>query len=199
MPSQPESLNAAALAAKLARLTLALDLHGWDDQALTLEKVVGEVAASAGIVLDAKLWDAAAAAPKGETARELVALVEEAVRRAAVLLGRDPAQAAADWGAPVRQPHTPSPARAVLLDRVTPQNVHPDVPVAVADSEPHLSLADLLTYAAFVLGSVEEAKEWLSEPHQLLGNRSPAEVAGTSDGARRVKRLLDGLDWSLPL
>jgi uncharacterized protein (DUF2384 family) len=78
-------------------------------------------------------------------------------------------------------------------------NLHPEVPVAPADGELALSLDDLMTYAAYVLGSVEEAKEWFSEPHPLLGDRTPAEVARTPDGARRVRQLLDGLEWSLPL
>jgi hypothetical protein len=190
---------AAALVAELARLTLALDLHGWDDQAQALERVLAEVAANAEVALDGKLWSEAAMAPKREGASELIALTQDSVRRAAALLGRDPEAATADWGVPLRGVGAPEPALAELLDRVTPENTHAEVPASPAGPKRTLNLNDLLAYAAFVLDSVEAAKEWFSEPHQLLGDRTPAEVAQTPDGAQRVRRLLDGLEWSLPL
>jgi hypothetical protein len=42
---------------------------------------------------------------------------------------------------------------------VTPENAHAEVPASPAEPELALELKDLLAYAAFVLGSVNEARE----------------------------------------
>jgi uncharacterized protein (DUF2384 family) len=51
-----------------------------------------------------------------------------------------------------------------------------------------------------VLGSVDEARAWLTRRHQLLGDRSLNEVAAaTEDGAKDVERILNNIEYGLPV
>jgi uncharacterized protein (DUF2384 family) len=46
-------------------------------------------------------------------------------------------------------------------------------------------------------GDAEEAREWLSAPHPMLGEQPPALIA-TEAGGRRVERLLLNIRHDLP-
>jgi uncharacterized protein (DUF2384 family) len=51
-----------------------------------------------------------------------------------------------------------------------------------------------------VLGSVDEARAWLTRRHPLLGDRSLNEVAAaTEDGAKDVERILNNIEYGLPV
>ena len=57
----------------------------------------------------------------------------------------------------------------------------------------------LTALAEHVLGSADEAAEWLHGQHLLLDGRAPIEVARTQDGAAQVERLLRNIEFGLPV
>jgi len=59
--------------------------------------------------------------------------------------------------------------------------------------------ATVAALAEHVLGSAEEAREWLRQKHPLLGNLPPIEVAATDFGARQVERILHNIEYGLPV
>lgn len=44
-------------------------------------------------------------------------------------------------------------------------------------------------------GDRKEAKEWLLEPNDFLGNKRPMDVINTDIGARQVEDMLGGMEW----
>ena len=48
--------------------------------------------------------------------------------------------------------------------------------------------------AAVALGGPEKAARWLDHPNRALGGIRPAECLGTTDGARRVERILGRIE-----
>lgn len=46
----------------------------------------------------------------------------------------------------------------------------------------------------FFGGDEEAAREWMSSPLAVLGDRTPAEIARTEAGARRVEAFIEGLE-----
>jgi putative toxin-antitoxin system antitoxin component (TIGR02293 family) len=69
----------------------------------------------------------------------------------------------------------------------------------VAASERAERLARVIALAERALGSADEARGWLVEPHPLLEGRAPVEVARSDLGARRVERLLLNIEHGLPV
>ncbi|MGE0224010.1 MAG: antitoxin Xre/MbcA/ParS toxin-binding domain-containing protein [Acetobacteraceae bacterium] len=59
-------------------------------------------------------------------------------------------------------------------------------------------LARVTALAHEVLGDPDEARARLTEPHPLLGRRSPIETAATDLGARAVERILHNIAHGLP-
>lgn len=70
--------------------------------------------------------------------------------------------------------------------------------LSAAASERAERLARIAALATQALGEAAEAKAWLTEPHPLLGNRPPIEVAATDLGARQVERMLVNIEYGLP-
>lgn len=68
-----------------------------------------------------------------------------------------------------------------------------------AASERAERLARVAALAAQALGSEDDAKSWLNDPHPLLGNRAPIEIAASDLGARQVERILINIEYGLPL
>ncbi len=59
--------------------------------------------------------------------------------------------------------------------------------------------ATVAALAEHVLGSAEQALEWLGQKHPLLGNLPPIDVAATDVGARQVERILHNIEYGLPV
>lgn len=99
-------------------------------------------------------------------------------------------------------------ARYVALDRKSAADIKDRlVPRAtrarrrrlkLAESERVARLARIMALAEYVWESKEDARAFMSEPHALLGNRAPLDLAETELGARRVEDLLMKLEYSLP-
>ncbi len=67
-----------------------------------------------------------------------------------------------------------------------------------AASERAERLARVTALARQALGSAEEARAWLGEPHPMLGGRAPILAAATDLGARQVERILLNIEHGLP-
>ncbi|HUJ86389.1 MAG TPA: MbcA/ParS/Xre antitoxin family protein [Burkholderiales bacterium] len=52
----------------------------------------------------------------------------------------------------------------------------------------------VLRLAERVFGEPAQARQWLNRPSVQLGGRTPLEVLGSEDGARRVEELLRQID-----
>jgi len=68
-----------------------------------------------------------------------------------------------------------------------------------AESERTERIARLIVHATRALGAEAEAREFMTTPHAMLDGRSPFEEAKTDLGARRVERILNGLEYGLAL
>lgn len=79
-----------------------------------------------------------------------------------------------------------SPATLKRSDRLSPD--------ASARAE---RLARVVALAHRALGSVDEARAWLTGSHPLLG-AMPIELAATDLGARQVEQILHNIEYSLP-
>ena len=62
------------------------------------------------------------------------------------------------------------------------------------ESERILRIARIALRATEVLGGLENARKWLTEPARALGGEKPLEFADTEPGAREVERLLIRLE-----
>ncbi len=60
-------------------------------------------------------------------------------------------------------------------------------------------LTHVIALAHQALGDAGTAQRWLNDPHPLLGNSSPIEVAATDLGARQVERILHNIEYDLPV
>ncbi|HKI64365.1 MAG TPA: MbcA/ParS/Xre antitoxin family protein [Burkholderiales bacterium] len=54
--------------------------------------------------------------------------------------------------------------------------------------------AKILQLAERVFGDAAKARQWLERPSVQLGGRTPRDVLGSEDGARRVEELLAQID-----
>jgi putative toxin-antitoxin system antitoxin component (TIGR02293 family) len=57
----------------------------------------------------------------------------------------------------------------------------------------------MFSYAARVLGSVEDARAFMRRPHPELDNRRPVDACLTELGGRAVERVLDSIAYGLPV
>ena len=65
------------------------------------------------------------------------------------------------------------------------------------ESDRFYRLVDLYALAADVMGSVEEAQEWMCTPKAALADRSPLQSARNVAGARRVEELLKRIEYGV--
>jgi putative toxin-antitoxin system antitoxin component (TIGR02293 family) len=65
------------------------------------------------------------------------------------------------------------------------------------ESERVLRVIRIYQRAAEVLGSREEAREWLQEQNYALGEETPLQFADTEPGARRVRQLLGQIEHGI--
>jgi putative toxin-antitoxin system antitoxin component (TIGR02293 family) len=59
--------------------------------------------------------------------------------------------------------------------------------------------ARLVQLATSVLGSEDDAREWMKEPNFALGHSTPLEYAKTEPGAGLVENLLGRIDHGIPI
>jgi putative toxin-antitoxin system antitoxin component (TIGR02293 family) len=65
------------------------------------------------------------------------------------------------------------------------------------ESERVLRLIRIYQRAAEVLGTREDAREWLQEENYALGEETPLQFADTEPGARRVRQLLGQIEHGI--
>jgi putative toxin-antitoxin system antitoxin component (TIGR02293 family) len=65
------------------------------------------------------------------------------------------------------------------------------------ESERVLRLIRIYQRAAEVLGTGEDAREWLQEENYALGEETPLQFADTEPGARRVRQLLGQIEHGI--
>ena len=61
------------------------------------------------------------------------------------------------------------------------------------ESERVLRVLRVARHAERVMGSIEEARQWMQEPNFALGDETPLQFCDTGPGARRVDQLLGQL------
>jgi putative toxin-antitoxin system antitoxin component (TIGR02293 family) len=88
----------------------------------------------------------------------------------------------------------------VLRDRLVPRATRARrTRLSLPESERVERLARVMALAEQVWESRDDAREFLAQPHSMLEERSPLEMAETELGARRVERLLMNLEYGLPV
>lgn len=88
----------------------------------------------------------------------------------------------------------------VLRDRLVPRATRARrTRLRLPESERVERLARVMALAEQVWESRDDAREFLAQPHPMLEERSPLEMAETELGARRVERLLMSLEYGLPV
>ena len=91
-------------------------------------------------------------------------------------------------------------AARVLRDRLVPRATRARrTRLRLPESERVERLARVMALAEQVWESRDDAREFLAQPHPMLEERSPLEMAETELGARRVERLLMNLEYGLPV
>lgn len=145
---------------------------------------VGEAAPSAAWLRGHEAG--ALAPPSPELIEQAVAhgLPRQALRHVAEsLAGGDKAKVARlEWGV---VPRTTLERRAAQL---SPE-----------ESERTERVARLFVHARRALGTGDEARDFMTEPHPELDGRSPLDAARTDLGARRVEQILNALEYGLAL
>lgn len=68
-------------------------------------------------------------------------------------------------------------------------------PLTVEESDRAVRLARLQASAEDVFGDAEKANSWLREHLNVLGDKTPLEVAQTESGARLIEQVLAKIDW----
>lgn len=67
------------------------------------------------------------------------------------------------------------------------------------ESERTERVARLFVHARRALGTVVEAREFMTAPHPLLDGRTPIDAARTDLGTRRTEQILNALEYGLAL
>lgn len=92
--------------------------------------------------------------------------------------------------------------RRALADRLVPAATRKRRAGAALTAEESARVervARVVALAEFVWEERGRAQAFLARPHALLEDRAPLDVAQTELGARRVERLLEKLEYGLPL
>jgi putative toxin-antitoxin system antitoxin component (TIGR02293 family) len=71
--------------------------------------------------------------------------------------------------------------------------------LSTAESEVVERLGRLWAQALRVWESEPDARAFLTTPHTLLAGRTPLDMAHTELGGRQVERILNGLEYGLPV
>ena len=91
-------------------------------------------------------------------------------------------------------------AATALKDRLVPRATRSRrTRLKLAESERVERVARVVAIAEEVWENKDDALAFLREPHPMLDDVTPLEMAETELGARRVERLLMRLEYSLPV
>jgi putative toxin-antitoxin system antitoxin component (TIGR02293 family) len=71
--------------------------------------------------------------------------------------------------------------------------------LSTAESEKLERIARVAAAADRVWGNQEDARQFLTSPHPLLGGETPLEAAATDIGARQVEDILAAIEYGLPV
>lgn len=88
-------------------------------------------------------------------------------------------------------------ANALGMSRATLHRRKVQRRLAQDESEKLVRYQRLLTKAAKVFGSAQDAREWLTHPQRALGAAVPLDFARTEIGAREVENLLGRIEYSV--
>jgi len=78
--------------------------------------------------------------------------------------------------------------------RIKAQTEELSKPLDIDQSSRLWNMAEILAKAEELMGSREEAEQWLTRPAMALDSRRPIELMATPQGAEMVKTLLNQLD-----
>ena len=93
----------------------------------------------------------------------------------------------------------PEARRRIAALVVSPATMKRGARLSPAAGERAERLARVVALAQEVLDDSDEAETWLNQPHPLLGNARPIDVAATDLGARQVERILHDIEYFLPV
>jgi putative toxin-antitoxin system antitoxin component (TIGR02293 family) len=86
-------------------------------------------------------------------------------------------------------------ARVVMMSPRTLARRKTQRRLQAAESDRVIRIAGILAKAVEVLGSEDNAQNWLSHPNQALGGATPLNYASTEIGRDRVMSLLAHIEW----
>ena len=66
------------------------------------------------------------------------------------------------------------------------------------ESDRLVLLAEIVGLARQAFDSAEAAREWLSEPHSMLGGESPLDHMDTVAGIEEIKKMLYHIEYGIP-
>ncbi len=95
-------------------------------------------------------------------------------------------------------PPLPALRQKVAALMASPATLKRSARLSAAASAKAERLARIAALAATALGDTEQARRWLTEPHPMMGAKSPIEVAATDLGARQVEQILLNIEYDLP-
>jgi putative toxin-antitoxin system antitoxin component (TIGR02293 family) len=91
-------------------------------------------------------------------------------------------------------------AASVLKERIIPRaTLSRRTRLKLGESERVERIARVMALAEQVWEDRQDAQLFLHEPHPMLDEKAPLEMAQTELGARRVERLLMRLEYGLPV
>lgn len=71
--------------------------------------------------------------------------------------------------------------------------------LSAEESDRLLLLAEVVDLAAQAFDDLEQARQWLRQPHSLLGGESPLEHMDTFAGTDEVRSMLYHIEYSMPV
>lgn len=69
------------------------------------------------------------------------------------------------------------------------------VPLAVAEGDRTMRLAQVTLETAQAIGSLDKAMRWLRKPNRVLGGEKPIELIATEPGTALVRRVLGTIEY----
>jgi putative toxin-antitoxin system antitoxin component (TIGR02293 family) len=97
----------------------------------------------------------------------------------------------------LRQPASMEKALGISVRTFQRHKDAPAKPLSQEQSGRVWEFADILTKASSVLGSRQEAEQWLARPAIALEQRPPLDLLATPEGRRLVEELLERMEYGV--
>jgi len=97
----------------------------------------------------------------------------------------------------LRQPASMEKALGISVRTFQRHKDAPAKPLSQEQSGRVWEFADILTKATSVLGSRQEAEQWLARPAIALEQRPPLDLLATPEGRRLVEELLERMEYGV--